>query len=43
MGQHIHITGDGDITDENNHRPISVIGHFTKMIEVLVSYQIIDF
>ena len=34
---------DGNINDENNYRPISVIGHFTKMIESLVSYQIIDF
>ena len=34
---------DGDITDENNYRPISVIGHIAKMIESLVSYQIIDF
>ena len=34
---------DGDINDENNYRPISVIGHIAKMIESLVSYQIIDF
>ena len=34
---------DGDINDENNYRPISVIGHFAKMIKSLVSYQIIDF
>ena len=33
---------DGDINDENNYRPISVIGHIAKMIESLVSYQIID-
>ena len=34
---------DGDINDENNYRPISAIGHIAKMIESLVSYQIIDF
>ena len=34
---------DGDINDENNYRPISVIGHIAKMLESLVSYQIIDF
>ena len=34
---------DSDINDENNYRPISVIGHIAKMIESLVSYQIIDF
>ena len=34
---------DGDINDENNNRPISVIDHIAKMIESLVSYQIIDF
>ena len=34
---------DGDINDENNYSPISVINHITKMIEPLVSYQIIDF
>ena len=34
---------DGDINDENNFRPISVIGHIAKMIESLVSYQIIDY
>ena len=34
---------DGDINDENNYRPISVIGHIAKMIECLVSYQIIEF
>ena len=34
---------DGDINDENNYRPISVTGHIAKMIESLVSYQIIDF
>ena len=34
---------DGDINDVNNYRPISVIGHIAKMIESLVSYQIIDF
>ena len=33
---------DGDINDENNNRPISVIDHIAKMIESLVSYQIID-
>ena len=27
---------DGDINDENNYRPISVIGHIAKMIESLV-------
>ena len=34
---------DGDINDENNYRPISVIGHIAKMVESLVSYQIIDY
>ena len=34
---------DGDINDENNYRPISVIDHIAKMIESLVSYQIINF
>ena len=34
---------DGDINDENNHRPMSVIDHIAKMIESLVSYQIIYF
>ena len=34
---------DGDINDENNYRPISVIYHIAKMIESLVSYQIVDF
>ena len=34
---------DGDINDENNHHAISAIGHIAKMIESLVSYQIIDF
>ena len=34
---------DGDINDDNNYRPICVIGHIAKMIESLVSYQIIDF
>ena len=34
---------DGDINDENTYRPISVIGHIAKVIESLVSYQIIDF
>ena len=33
---------DGNINDENNYRPISVIGHIAT-IEYLVSYQIIDF
>ena len=33
---------DGDINDENNYRPISVIDHIAKMIESLVSYQITD-
>ena len=32
---------DGDINDENNYRPIYVIGHITKMIESPVCYQII--
>ena len=36
-------TDDCDINYENNYRPISVIGHIAKMIESLVSYQIIDF
>ena len=34
---------DGDFKDENNHHAIAVIGHIAKMIESLVSYQIIDF
>ena len=34
---------DGDINDENNYRPVSVIDHIAQMIESLVSYQIIDF
>ena len=34
---------DGDINDENNYRPISVISHIAKMVEALVSYQGIDF
>ena len=34
---------DGDINDENNYRPISVIDHIAKMIESFVSYQVIDF
>ena len=34
---------DGDINDKNNYRPISVIAHNAKMVESLVSYQIIDF
>ena len=34
---------DGNVNDENNYRPISVIGHTAKMVESLVSYQIIDF
>ena len=34
---------DGDINDENNYRPIYLIDHIAKMIESLVSYQIIDF
>ena len=34
---------DGDINDENNYRPISVVGHIAKMTESLVSYQILDF
>ena len=34
---------DGDINDENNCRPMSVIDYITKMIESLVSSQIIDF
>ena len=34
---------DGDINDENNYHPISVIAHQAKMVESLVSYQIIDF
>ena len=33
---------DSNINDKNNHRPISVIDHIAKMIESLVSYQIID-
>ena len=34
---------DGNINDENNYRPISVIDNIAKTIESLVSYQIIDF
>ena len=34
---------DGDINDENNYRPMSVIDHIAKMIESLVSNQVIDF
>ena len=34
---------DGNVNDENNYRPISVIGHIAMMVESLVSYQIIDF
>ena len=34
---------DGDIHDQNNYRPIPVIGHIAKMIESLVSYKIFDF
>ena len=34
---------DGNINNENNYRPLSVIDHIAKMIESLVSYQIIDF
>ena len=30
----------GDIDDENNYRPIFVIGHIAKMVEALVSYQV---
>ena len=32
----------GDINDENNYRPISVISHIANTTESLVSYQIID-
>ena len=34
---------DGNVNDENNYRPISVIGHIAKMVESLMSYQIIEF
>ena len=34
---------DGNVNDENNYRPISVIGHIAKMVQSLVSYQIVDF
>ena len=34
---------DSYINDENNYRPISVINYIAKMIECLVSYQIILF
>ena len=34
---------DGDINDENNCRPMSVIDYIAKMIKSLVSSQIIDF
>ena len=33
---------DVDINDENNYHPISIIDHIAKMIESLVSYQIVD-
>ena len=32
---------EGEINDENNFRPISVISHIAKMIESFVSDQII--
>ena len=34
---------DGNINEENNYHPILVIGHIAKMVESLVSYQIIDY
>ena len=34
---------EGEINDENNFRPISVISHITKMIESFVSNQIIKY
>ena len=33
---------DGDIDHENNYRLLSVTGHTTNMIELLVGYQIIE-
>ena len=33
----------GNTNEEKNYRPISVIGHIAKMVESLVSYQIIDY
>ena len=33
---------DRDIYDENNYRPISVVGHIAKKDKGIVSYQIND-
>ena len=34
---------EGEIDDENNFRPISVISHIAKMVESLVSTQVVDY
>ena len=34
---------EGEINDENNFRPIWVINHIAKMIESLVSKQVIQY
>ena len=34
---------DGNTNEENNYRPRSVIGHRVKMVESLLSYEVIDF
>ena len=34
---------EGEINDESNFRPISVINHIAKMIESLVSKQVIQY
>ena len=34
---------DGDYDDENNYRPITMMSHIAKVIDILFSYQIIDF
>ena len=34
---------DGNINDENNYRPKSVVGHIANVVESLVRYHIIDF
>ena len=33
----------GEINDENNYCPNSVIGHIAKLMECVVSYQILAF
>ena len=35
--------GKGDMQDENNYRPISVIGHIAKLLEKQVQIQLIKF